>query len=89
MGRHPKTFTAADSAFAAKTASLFDHLVGGGKQRGWHVEAKRLGGLEIDDEPVSRGLLKWQFPRFLAPENTVDVTSRLPKPYRDIRTVGD
>jgi hypothetical protein len=27
----------------------FDHLVGAGEQRRQHVEAKRLGGLEVDE----------------------------------------
>ena len=27
---------------------LFDHLVGAREQRGWHVKAERLGGLEIN-----------------------------------------
>jgi hypothetical protein len=31
-----------------QAAPLFDHLVGAGKQRRRHGEAKRLGGLEVD-----------------------------------------
>jgi hypothetical protein len=31
-------------------ATLFDHLIGAGKQRWRDVEAERLGGLEIEDE---------------------------------------
>jgi hypothetical protein len=27
---------------------LLDNLVGDGEQRRWHVEAERLGGLEVD-----------------------------------------
>jgi hypothetical protein len=31
-----------------QTVTLFDHLVGPGKQCRWHCEAERFGGLEID-----------------------------------------
>ena len=33
-----------------QTASLFDYVVGAGKERRWHCEAERLGGLEVDDQ---------------------------------------
>jgi hypothetical protein len=28
---------------------LFNHLVGGSEERGWHRKAERLGSFEIDD----------------------------------------
>ena len=33
-----------------------DHLVGSVQQAEWHVEAQRLGGLEVDDELKFRSL---------------------------------
>ena len=42
---------------AQQTTNLLDHLVGGYEQAGWHCEAKRLGGLEIDHEFKLGGLL--------------------------------
>ena len=29
--------------------SLFDHLVGAGEQRRWHIEAEHPGGLHVDN----------------------------------------
>ena len=43
-----------------QTASLFDHLVGEHEQLRWHIEAKHLGGLEIDHELELRRLLNQQ-----------------------------
>jgi hypothetical protein len=41
------------------TALLFDHLVGAGEQDGWHDEAERLGGLEVDASSYFVRLLEW------------------------------
>jgi hypothetical protein len=45
---HVRFVPKADSCTAAKR-SLFDHLVGDLLEMHGHVEAQRLGGLEIDD----------------------------------------
>jgi hypothetical protein len=55
-----------------QTASLFDHLVGAGKQRRWHGEAERLRSLEIDDELKSGGKLYRQIGRLRAFENFIN-----------------
>src|SRR5262245_19749671 len=57
-----------------QTACLFDHLVGGGEEGPWHVEAERLGGLHIDDEFVLGRCLNGKVGRLLAFEDAVNVT---------------
>src|SRR5262249_38502798 len=70
-------------------AFSFDHLVGAGQQRRRHVEAERLGGLQIEYDLI----LAWHLPRqggsFLAFEYAIDGASRLPVLLDEIRPIGN
>jgi hypothetical protein len=70
-------------------APLFDHLVGALLQRQRHGEAKRLGGLEVDNQFVLGRRLHGEVGRPLAPEDAVDVAGRLLEQVEEIRSVGD
>src|SRR5262245_64680696 len=54
-------------------ASLFDHLVDAREHSRRHLKAKRLGGLEIDDQLVTGRRLHWQLGRLRALEDAIDV----------------
>ena len=68
---------------------LFDHLVGDLLEMHRHVEAQRLGGLEIDDELIFRRRLHWHVGWFLALEDAVDVAGRAPVQVNPIRPIGE
>jgi hypothetical protein len=62
---------------------LLDQLVGGGGQSERHVEAKRLGSLEVDDQLEIRHLLDRQVARFFALKNPANVDANQAIPIRD------
>ena len=64
-----------DSCTAAK-GLLFDHLVGGGKQRLWDTETERVRGFAIDDEFILGRLLHRKIGRPSAFKNVTDVRRR-------------
>jgi hypothetical protein len=67
---------------------LFDHLVGAGDERRRHVEAERLGGLEIDDELEVGRRLNGQVGGFVALEDTIGIRRRTPKLTERVNSVG-
>src|SRR5580700_5369528 len=56
---------------------LLDHLVGGREQRRRHVDAKRLGGLEVNDQLELSRLHDWQVGRPLSLKNLACVDAYL------------
>src|SRR5260221_3548656 len=72
-----------------QTSSSFDHFVGELLQMERHVEAERLGGLEVDHQFEFGRLLYWEVCRFGATQNAIDVQRRATQqPETRCRIVG-
>src|SRR6516165_74824 len=74
---------------AQQKGSLFDNFVSAGKERRWHSKAKRLRGLEVDDQFILRRLLIRQIAGLFATKNTVDVGRAATVKVDTIRSVID
>src|SRR6516165_1746977 len=72
----------------AAILSLFDHLVGAGEKRRWHLKAECPRGLEIDRQPEFRWLLDGQVSRLSALQNPVYVIGHATEQIDQVRPVG-
>src|SRR5450759_2436216 len=71
-----------------QNVSLFNHLVGTQLERQWHVEAKRLGGLEIDHQlELDRGL-DGKLARLRTLEDAIGIDRSAPKIIGHVISVG-
>src|SRR6266478_2189491 len=69
-------------------ASLLDHLVGALLEMQRHVEAERLGGLEIDYQLELYWGLDRKLARLRAPQNLIHIRRRAPKIIGRVISVG-
>src|SRR5258708_13935465 len=72
-----------------KKAPLFDHLVGGGKQRRRYAEAKHLCRLSVDDQFKLRRLHNRKILRLRALEDAAGIDANLAECVGKARSIAD
>ncbi len=82
-----KLFGPSEFASEQQSQTLFNYLIGPGKQRRGEVETKCPGGLEINYQLEFGRLLNRQLGRLGAFKYLIDVLARTPPKVRKIRTV--
>src|SRR5260221_10003112 len=70
-----------------RTCSL-DHFVSALLEEHWHVEAERLGGLEVDHQLELDRSLNGKLARLLSLEDAIGIDSRAPKIIGQVNAVG-
>ena len=68
--------------------ALLDHLIGANEQSGWHSQAERPSGLEVDNQLDFCGLLNRKIGGPLALENPADVYPEQTIRLREIGSVA-
>jgi hypothetical protein len=66
-----------------QTALLLDHFVSNSQHARRDAKVECLGGLHVDDQLEFGRLEHWQIAGICALENTSDVDSDLPSPFRN------
>src|SRR5262249_17365079 len=74
---------------AARPYRLLDHLVGAREQRGRHLEAKRRGGFEINNQLELGWLHDWQVCWLRPFENSTGVDTSEAPSVREAGAVAD
>src|SRR5438876_3321716 len=88
MSRHRSMAGRLLRARSGRGSASLDHLVGAREQHGRHLEAKRLGGLEIDDQLELGWLLDWNVGGSCAAQNLVNKIGRASIQLRAVRPIG-
>src|SRR5438128_10007634 len=73
---HPAKPTAARRSWPRWSSTLLDHLIRPQQERLRDREAEGLGGLEVDHQLKSRGLLNGKLRRLRSPQDLVDEIRR-------------